>query len=119
MEAKKIKWKTEEMVKRERERPVTQDIQTESWFVERETEICSGFQPWTVLWTRGSVSGKSMACPRKILSRGTVTGLKGPSSVVGIAPLKKVKVSITTETTSTAIFKETETDPVSQTFMQG
>lgn len=66
--------------------PVIQEIQTESEAEERETEICSGSYPVTVLCTRGSVSGKSVACPLNLSSKGTVTGLKGPSSVVGISP---------------------------------
>lgn len=80
--------------KRKRERPVIQDIQTESWVPERETEICSGSKPLTILWTRGSVSGKSTALPRKLLSRGTVTGLKGPSRVVGIPPWTNLKLTV-------------------------
>lgn len=66
------------------EQPVTQDIQTESWEVERDTEICSGSKPRTRRRTRGSVSGKSTATPRKAGSNGTVTGSKGPSRVDGI-----------------------------------
>lgn len=81
MELKQVK----KLGEKNRYIPVIQEIQTESWVEERETEICSGSKPSTVLWTLGSVSGKSMAFPLKLSSSGLVTGLKGPSSVVGIA----------------------------------
>lgn len=47
-------------------------------------EICSGSKPLTRRRTLGSESGKSTALPRRLRSKGTVTGRKGPSRVVGI-----------------------------------
>lgn len=66
--------------------PVTQETQTESKDEEREREICSGWNPLTLLRTLGSSSGKSIAFPRNDSSKGIVTGLKGPSRVVFICP---------------------------------
>ena len=64
--------------------PVIQETHMESKSEERDREICSGSKPVTWRRTRGSVSGKSIAFPRRDVSNGTVTGTNGPSNVDGI-----------------------------------
>lgn len=80
--------------------PVIHEIQTESSVAERETEICSGSNPLAWRMTRGSDSGTSTANPLNLIwSSGDVTGSNGPSSVVGIEPLRdssnKIKITQT------------------------
>lgn len=55
----------------------------ESKLYERETEICSGRNSELGCTKLGSDSGKSNATGLRFGSSGAVSGLNGPSSVVG------------------------------------
>jgi hypothetical protein len=59
--------------------PVTHDTQAEVGAAPSATAICSGAHPVTRRCTRGSVPGRSTACP--LFPSGTVTGRAGPDSV--------------------------------------